>query len=298
MISQLGGVTVAGRKARAAARQQRDRWRAKKWYSMIAPDMFNRISVGETLADDPSKLIGRTTVVTLQDMTGDYSKGHVKLHFQIYEIKGGEALTRFIGHDMRNDYVLRLARRHRTKIDGVFDVKTKDGYVIRVKLLAIADKRIKTTQAKELRKTIGHVVTEFAEQHTFSEFIGAILKDEVSSAATERCKAIYPLRRLEIRKSEVISVPTIVERIRDEEEEEVEAEVEPTPEVIGTKEDVIKLFITLRGIGPMKAEALYEAGFDSFDKLRAATVEELSKVEGMNPTLAKKVKEQLEMEGT
>jgi small subunit ribosomal protein S3Ae len=269
---------------------------------MIAPDMFNRVSVGETLADDPSKLIGRTTVVTLQDLTGDYSKGHVKLHFQIYEIKGSDALTRFIGHDMRNDYVLRLARRHRTKIDGVFDVKTKDGYLLRVKPLAIADKRIKTTQARELRKIIGQVVREFAEQHTFSEFVGAMLKDELSRAAAERCRAVYPLRRLEIRKSEVLSIPRIVERVRDEVEEEAEVEeeveAEPTPEEIGTKEDVIKLFTTLKGIGPMKAEALYEAGFDSFDKLRAASVEELARVEGMNPTLAKKVKEQLEMEGT
>jgi len=60
------------------------------------------------------------------------------------------------------------------------------------------------------------------------------------------------------------------------------------------KEEVISQFTQLEGVGRKKAEALYEAGFRSLEELKKASVEELSKVEGIGETLAKKIKEQLE----
>jgi len=259
--------------------------------------MFDRASLGETMANVPEKLIGRKTIVSFQDLTGDYSDGHIKLKFVIHEVKGNDALTRFVGHDFRKDYVIRLARRRRSKIDGVFNVTTKDGYSIRVKPLAIAEKRIKTTQAKSIRRIIGESVREFASSMTFSEFVKAMLSGEIAETASKRCRTIFPVRRVEVKKSEVLAFPTLVERITDEVEEEgageEAVETEPTPEEVGSKEEVIALFTSLKGIGPMKAEALYEAGFDSLDALRNATTDQIAEVEGFSPSLAKKVLEQL-----
>lgn len=288
---------MAEKRSRTMARQARDRWRTKTWYNIMAPDMFDRASLGETMADVPEKLIGRKTIVSFQDLTGDYSDGHIKLKFVIHEVKGNDALTRFVGHDFRKDYVIRLARRRRSKIDGVFNVTTKDGYSIRVKPLAIAEKRIKTTQAKSIRRIIGESVREFASSMTFSEFVKAMLSGEIAETASKRCRTIFPVRRVEVKKSEVLAFPTLVERITDEVEEEgageEAVETEPTPEEVGSKEEVIALFTSLKGIGPMKAEALYEAGFDSLDALRNATTDQIAEVEGFSPSLAKKVLEQL-----
>jgi small subunit ribosomal protein S3Ae len=263
--------------------------------------MFNRAPLGETMSDEPEKLVGRRTIVSHQDLSGDYSKAHVKLVFEVYAIKGNDALTRFIGHDFRKDYVIRLARRRKTKIDGVFDLKTKDGYVVRIKPLAIAEKRIKTTQEKGIRKAIGIVVDDFADRMTFSEFVKAMLSGEIADSATKECRTIFPVRKLEIKKSQVISFPEIIERIVDEEEPVEGDEEEPvpeepeeqTPEEIGSREDVLKLLTSLKGIGPMKAEALYDAGFESLDLLKEATTDEVAAVEGFSPSLAKKVLEQL-----
>lgn len=288
---------MAEKRSRTMARQARDRWRTKTWYNIMAPDMFDRASLGETMANVPEKLIGRKTIVSFQDLTGDYSDGHIKLKFVIHEVKGNDALTRFVGHDFRKDYVIRLARRRRSKIDGVFNVTTKDGYSIRVKPLAIAEKRIKTTQAKSIRRIIGESVREFASSMTFSEFVKAMLSGEIAETASKRCRTIFPVRRVEVKKSEVLAFPTLVERITDEVEEEgageEAVETEPTPEEVGSKEEVIALFTSLKGIGPMKAEALYEAGFDSLDALRNATTDQIAEVEGFSPSLAKKVLEQL-----
>ncbi|MCK4444237.1 MAG: 30S ribosomal protein S3ae, partial [Thermoplasmata archaeon] len=40
------------KKSRVAARKVKDKWKAKGWYNLIAPTMFNKALIGETLADD------------------------------------------------------------------------------------------------------------------------------------------------------------------------------------------------------------------------------------------------------
>ena len=60
-----------------------------------------------------------------------------------------------------------------------------------------------------------------------------------------------------------------------------------------TKEDVIREFSSLKGVGRAKAELLYENGFDSFEKLKKASVKDLTKVKGINEKLAKDIKNQL-----
>ena len=41
----------------------------------------------------------------MRELTGDFSKQYVKLKFQISEVAGDTATTRFIGHQVTSDYV-------------------------------------------------------------------------------------------------------------------------------------------------------------------------------------------------
>ncbi|HHH79929.1 MAG TPA: 50S ribosomal protein L32e [Thermoplasmatales archaeon] len=59
------------------------------------------------------------------------------------------------------------------------------------------------------------------------------------------------------------------------------------------KEDAIKEFTKLEGIGKAKAEALYQAGYISVESLKKASVEDLVKVKGVTEALASKIKEQV-----
>jgi small subunit ribosomal protein S3Ae len=128
--------------AKPAARKVKDRWKAKEWYKIQAPMMFNQAVLGETPSSDATSLIGRTTEVTVHDLTGDFSKMHVKLRFRVNDVRGLEAHTVFIGQDLTSDYIRRLTRRKKTKTDHVIDVVTKDSYKVRIKPMSITDKRI------------------------------------------------------------------------------------------------------------------------------------------------------------
>lgn len=195
------------RAERAAARKIKDRWRAKHWYTILSPEMFGRKEIAATPADDPNKLIGRVAETTMYDITGDFHQMHLKLYFQIDRVQGDHALTRFIGHDTTSDYIRRLVRRRRSRLDAIFVVNTADGYKIRVKIMGIAPKRIKTSIKMALRKKIIEHVTDVASKMVMSEFVKYMLSPSTKDELMKISKEIYPLTHLEIRKSEVILTP-------------------------------------------------------------------------------------------
>lgn len=141
-------------------RKIKDKWKAKEWYKIHAPRMFNEAEIGETPSLDPDYIIGRTVEVTIQDLTGDFSKMHIKLRFKVVSVDGHDARTIFIGHDLTSDYVRRLTRRRKTKTDHVVDIITKDKFKYRIKTMSIAEKRIQSSQEDGMRRIISETLTQ------------------------------------------------------------------------------------------------------------------------------------------
>ena len=181
---------MAEKKSRAAARKIKDKWKAKVWYNLLAPEMFNKQALGETPTDDPGKLVGRITEVTVQDLTGDFSKMHIKLAFRVSQVQGQDALTQFVGHDMTSDYIRRLTRRKRTRTDLTVDVVTKDGWNVRVKPMAITDRRIQTAKQRVIRTIMTKTVTDVAAKQSIGEFVKGIISGDLAKTIALACKPI------------------------------------------------------------------------------------------------------------
>lgn len=200
---------MAKQQARTSARKVKDKWKAKGWFNLLAPEMFNRQVIGETPAEEPTKVMGRITEVTVQDLTGDFSKMHIKLQFRVHDVRGLEAHTVFIGHDMTSDYIRRLTRRKRTRTDAVIPVATKDGWSIRLKPMAITDRRIQGSKQRAIREIMGKVTTAAAAKSTVGELVKGIITGDLAKEIAAACKPVHPISRVEIRKSEVLGSPDI-----------------------------------------------------------------------------------------
>ena len=198
-------------KAVAAARKMKDRWRAKLWYRVLAPEMFNMALLGETPTDNPDSLKGRTMEATVQDLTGDFSKMHIKLKFQVHDVRGLDAHTLFVGHDLTSDYVRRQTRRKRSKTDAVVEVTTKDGWRIKVKPMAVSEQRIQSSQETAIRHIMENVMLKAASESTVSEYVKLMVNGDLSKAIADQGKVIVPMKRIEIRKSEVLSFGVVPE---------------------------------------------------------------------------------------
>jgi len=200
---------MAKARARAAARKVKDKWKAKQWYQIQAPALFDKAPVAETLAEKPSMLIGRVTEVSMQDLTGDFRKSHIKLFFRVHNIEDSTAQTQLAGHTLTSDYIRRMIRRRRSRIDGIYDITTKDGAQLRVKPFATTERRIQSSQKKVIREAMKKTIADAGMALTLNEFFRDALEGKIGSDVYKNCKNLYPVKRVEIYKTEVFRQPTI-----------------------------------------------------------------------------------------
>ena len=229
---------MAAKKVKVASRKIKDKWKAKEWYKVHAPRMFNEVEIGETPAIDVETLYGRTVEVTVQELTGDFSKQHIKMRFQITGVDGYDAKTSFIGHELTSDYVRRLTRRKKTKTDHVVDVTTKDGFVVRIKPMSIAERRIQTSQEDAMRRCMAEYLTEMGKENNLSDIVKLIISGDMAKNVAKACRVVIPIKRVEIRKTEVLasgegepeSIMSAFEQPKEEEAAEEAPAEEPAEE--------------------------------------------------------------------
>lgn len=193
-----------------------DKWKSKEWYKIQTPSYFGNLDIGETVAGDPEKIVGRRIETTLYDITNDFNQIHVKLLFQINEVKNKIAYTEYQGHVFTRDYLRSLIRRGSSRIDGIFNVTTTDGYTLRLTAIVLTLSRAKTTQQHIIRKIMEDIIQNKAKELTFQQFVQQVVLGKVGSEIYNAAKKITALRKCEIMKSKVTRVPEVVVEVEPE----------------------------------------------------------------------------------
>ena len=211
-----------------SAKHIRDKWRSKTWYMVIAPSFFGNIELGSIPAQEEKMLIGRVVEATLYDITGDFSHHYLKMFFQINSIDGKTARTLFKGHEYSRDFLRSLVRRRTTKVDGLFNIVTKDSYKLRISVSALTLSRIKTSQEKIIRDMMERTIRDKATALTLDQFVQEMVLGKIASDIYNQAKLVAPLRHVGIRKSKLIAAPA--EQAKATPAPAEEAEAAPTAE--------------------------------------------------------------------
>ncbi len=186
----------------------------KRWYTLLAPEQFDRQELGETPADEPQKVYDRTIETTLGELTNNASENNTKLKFKVTDVGSDAAYTEFMSHSLTRDYLRSLVRRGASKIDAYVTVLTTDDYRVQVQPVAFTTKKADASQEQAIRETMVEMTEQAAAEHTFEELLDSIVEGRLSSAIYGEAKTIYPLRRVEIQKTTLEARP---EEIAEEE---------------------------------------------------------------------------------
>jgi small subunit ribosomal protein S3Ae len=232
--------------------------------------------VAETLTEKPESLIGRVAEVSLQTITNDFRKSHIKLFFKINKVEDGKALTHFDGHTLTSDYLRRMVRRRKSRIDGVYDIETRDGAFLRIKPFAITDRRIQNSQKKLIRTVMKETVLKEGKAKTLNEFLRDTIEGKIGSEIYKNCKNFYPVKRIEINKSELRRLPTIEIEDKKPAKEEPQEETKKTAEITEKK--------------PKKQQKKTEKKEVKTTKSKASKEEKKTKAKTKKTTKAKKTK--------
>jgi small subunit ribosomal protein S3Ae len=182
-----------------------DKWKTKQWYNVVAPEIFEGKVVSEIVASDPATLINRVVPVNLMDITGKMSQQNIytTVKFRITEVKGNNAYTRVIGHELAPSYIRTLARKGRSVIHHVIPVDTKDGKKVKVKIIAITFSKVSSTTKKNLRNALVKAVLDNGKAMSYDELMKEIIYGNFANKLFSIANAINAMRRVEVRKTEL-----------------------------------------------------------------------------------------------
>ena len=187
------------------SRKIKDKWKEKKWVSVSAPDSFNNVPLEDIPITDEEKAKGRVIEVTLFDiLKGDTSQYQYKLYFQIDKVVGEKATTIFKRYEYAKEFLRSLIRRGSSKISFVIDTKTKDGYVFRIKVIALSHRELNSSRQHAVRLIARKIIEKSVPNMTIDEFVQASCYNKINSDIMAATKKIIHLRHVGLEKVKLV----------------------------------------------------------------------------------------------
>jgi len=187
------------------SRKIKDKWKEKKWVAVSAPDSFNNVHIADIPITDEEKAKGRVIEVTLFDiLKGDPSQYQYKLYFQIDKVVGEKATTIFKRYEYAKEFLRSLVRRGSSKINFVIDAKTKDGYVFRIKVIALSHRELNSSRKHALRLIAREIIEKSVPNMTIDEFVQASCYNKINSDIMAATKKIIHLRHVGLEKVKLV----------------------------------------------------------------------------------------------
>jgi len=214
------------------AKKKVDPFARKEWYDVKAPAPFTERVVGKTcvtkttgtkIASDALK--GRVVESSLADLNKSQDAWR-KIKLFVEDVQGRACMTNFHAMDMTRDKLCQFIRKWQTLIDAQCEVKTQDGYLLRVFITAFTGRQ--TTQArktsyaqhqqiKQIRKKIIEIIAKEAQASTLVDLVAKLNHvDQFPKQITKACQFIYPLSAAIVRKVKTLKKPKFdITRLND-----------------------------------------------------------------------------------
>jgi len=180
-----------------------DTWKTKKWFTLIAPKIFNYTELGETPAQKETQVLNRTIEVSLANLTGNRQLRHIKVKFKANKVEGLKAYTDLVGFEVMKNYVARIIRRRKSKIETIIFGETTDKRKIKIKAITVTARKASVPKEKEIRKKMQAVIEKTLNESNYYELMNKIIKEELSNKIVKEIKDIFPIQRTEIISAEL-----------------------------------------------------------------------------------------------
>lgn len=183
----------------------KDKWREKKWVTVHAPDSFNNVPIAYVPITDEENAVGRVLEVTLYDiLKGDPSQHQYKIYFQINKVDGEKASTIFKRFEYSKEFLRSLVRRGSSKINFIIDIKTNDGYIFRIKVIALTHRQLNTSRKHALRLIARDVINNTVPQMSIDQFVQATCYSKINSDIMAAFKKVIRVRHVGLEKVKLV----------------------------------------------------------------------------------------------
>jgi len=181
-----------------------DKWKLKKQFEVVAPDIFNNVAIGPVYSNEAEGLIGRNVETTLSKLVNS-NQHHVKLKLIITGTKGFTAQTSVKSVEISRAYISSQATPGTDVLDSSLKTKTKDGKTVVVKTVMFTRKKAHADQKRSLRKLVDESIISSAQRLDYDRLVQEVVFGKIGSQIFNKGKKIIPLGRVEVRKMQLLS---------------------------------------------------------------------------------------------
>merc|ERR1712043_121756 len=132
------------------------------------------------------------------------------------EVQGRNVLTNFHGMNLTTDKLRSMVKKWQTLIEANVDVKTTDGYLLRLFCIGFTKKRMNSmkktayaqaNQVRQIRKKMVEIMTREVTANDLKEVVNKMIPDSIGKDIEKSCQGIYPLHDVMIHKVKVLKKP-------------------------------------------------------------------------------------------
>lgn len=215
---------------KGSKKKQQDPFLRKNWYDVKAPSYLNSSRrVGRTMVTkttgqrlEADGLKGRIAEFNLADVVTNNEDNHKKIKLEIQDITGRACLTDFNGMSLTRDKMCHIVRKRHTLVEVKADVKTNDGYLVRICVIAFtkdAKDQVKvfsyaqSAQVKKIRAKITEVLTQKVGEIPLKGLVELLVaggpQAGLENDIKKSCHNIFPLDPVHIFKCKLVRKPKV-----------------------------------------------------------------------------------------
>jgi len=216
------------KKGKNLRKVERHAFLKKEWFKLITAPTFGNprpagwipgnTTIGKKRAEE--NVLGRICElaysdieVTKKDQAAKQSQNWRKVRMEVEKVDGGNLYTSFNGLGCTREKIMSLLKKKLTIIEVMADVKTADGFILRVFTLLLTkaapnqartNAYAQTSQVRAIRKGITTLLTKKAASSTVDNFAVTVLADSLSEDILKEASKIHPIRIAIVTKVKVL----------------------------------------------------------------------------------------------
>ena len=176
----------------------------KKWFTVLAPEIFKSKELVDITAYEPKELAGRPVELNYAQLTERPKDQYKKLILKIVDTKGEKAVTVPWKFFVVESFIQRLARKYGERVYQGTTFKSKDGRPVKVKFFILATKKLNHSTRGDLLRAAHKTITTFiADVNAYDMFLPEN-SEKLADVLRDGMKKIYPVDKVLVWKISVV----------------------------------------------------------------------------------------------
>ncbi|MBI2041130.1 MAG: hypothetical protein HYT16_03425 [DPANN group archaeon] len=168
----------------------------KKWFTVLAPEVFGKNELVEITAYEPNELLSKPVELNFAQISGNPKDQSKKIILKLIETQGDRALTEPWRFYLQDSFVGRTGRRYKEKFHYVARSVSKDKKNVIVKIYVMTSKKLHQSARADIIRIIDSKTKAFLTNVDAFDFFRQDVMENLAGELRKDIRKVYPVDKV------------------------------------------------------------------------------------------------------